>query len=267
MKARLTLCALLATQSLTLISCGFFPKQLSPRDAAEHIVTGLRATQDEKMRATATAFSLNTMCTLSRLARGSADGRVEQALAGFIDRQPEPIKAQLSRFSDTLAEIPTQTRQELLGNFSAFDPGVCSTAPQWDRLRRSIIFNHRLIPRLRANFCSGNFNYSDGASGQRAITVASQLEIMPNPDGGPSFFNYKPASSPVILGVEGQFVSARHPALAATATSGEGIMPFGLPTTIPCSTADESACDASQGLICSTKLQGGSTGGAWPTRS
>ena len=64
------------------------------------------------------------------------------------------------------------------------------------------------------------------------------------------------------MGLEGDFVSARHPDLDATVTTpiGEGMTPFGVETGIPCSLSDESACDPAQGLLCSTRILGGSSG-------
>jgi hypothetical protein len=110
---------------------------------------------------------------------------------------------------------------------------------------------------MRTNFCSNNFNYGDGTSGARAITSPSVI-LQPGGETGPA--TVAPAASPVILGIEGDHVSARHPDLAATATTpiGDGMTPFGVVTNIPCTLT--SGCDSALGMVCSEKLFGGGSG-------
>jgi hypothetical protein len=225
-----------------------------PEDSAQRMVATLRAVPGEKERAAISAFTLNTLCSISRMASGQAEGRVEEAVATLLADKPEEIKNLLVTYRETLEHIPSSTRSELLGDLDSFDPGLCEAAPEWDRLRDGIIFNHQLIPHLRFNFCSNNFTYGDGTSGERAITTGSLLTaIEPPTDGtGPGTPLFASFATPALIGVEqSDFVVARHPGLAATADDGEGISLYGFKTNIPCSSTNNS-CDASLGLICSS---------------
>lgn len=191
---------------------------------------------------------------MSRLASGFSEGRVENAMSGyFMNRTPE-VKAEIRKLGETLNAIPATKRTELLGVFAKHDPGLCSNAPDWDGIKRSVIFSHRMIPRLRTNFCSGNLTYGDATVADRAITVGSKI-IAPGIDpGDPN--GVAALASPVILGIEGTpHVTARHPDLAAS-NNEEGISPYGVVTDIPCSDIDDSGCDPNLGLICGLKVFG-----------
>jgi hypothetical protein len=253
--------AILLSLSLFITSCTPFSIGPSARDRAQNVIKRLEAIPDELERETASVITLNAFCTLGRLASGSAEGRVEMALADYFADHPPEVRTEIQKMAKTLDKISASERTELLGRFAAYDPGPCASAPDWDGIGRSVIFSHRLMPRLRANFCSGNLVYSDATPADRAITVGSQVVFEAvEPDGGPSLFELASNASPVILGVEGEFVSARHPALAVTATTdGDGMSPYGAVTDIPCSLADDSGCDPNKGLVCSAKF-GGTSG-------
>ncbi|MCB1019662.1 MAG: hypothetical protein KDC27_07015 [Acidobacteria bacterium] len=219
---------------------------------AQETVDGLRAIPGDKERAAVSALTLNTFCSIARLAEGKADGRVETAVAALIANKPDDLKQRLTTFRSTLENIPSDARAELLGGLGSFDPGLCEAAPDWDRLRYGVIFNHQLIPHLRFNFCSNNFTYADGSSGERAITTGEILTgFSLDPDGvHPPTQVLASLATPALIGVErSEFVFARHPGLAATADAGEGMSPYGFVTNISCSAVNNS-CDASQGLRC-----------------
>jgi hypothetical protein len=232
--------------------CGRSGGQPEPRDVAQRMIQGLRAIPDAKHRAAVSALTFNTLCSISRLASGKADGRVEKFVAPLLAGKSADVKARLATFRETLGEIPQGTRAELLGSLASFDPKACEAAPDWDRLRYGVIFSHQLVPHLRFNFCSNNFTYGDGSSGERAITTGSLLTgIAVDPDGvHPPTHLLASLATPALIGVEGsEFVTARHPGLAATGNAGEGISPYGFKTNISCSATNDS-CDPSLGLIC-----------------
>jgi hypothetical protein len=104
------------------------------------------------------------------------------------------------------------------------DPGSCGAAPDWEAIKHDVILSHLPVPRLRGNFCSGNVTYPDSTPGNRAITASSKvLSAIEGP------ITVAPVASPVVLGVEGEHVTARHPDLAVTKTTpiGNGISPYG----------------------------------------
>lgn len=223
----------------------------SAGDRGEKVVEELSSIADPLERATASVFALNALCTLSRVASGQVQGRVEQALASYFSSLEPAVMSRVQALGQTLAAIPASTRSDLLGDFAQYDPGACDIAPAWDSIRNSVIFSHRLLPRLRTNYCSGNFTYADSTPANRAITSESLLLFT---SGDPEFPDVLEAgASPVIRGIEGEFVTGRHPALEATRTE-DGMTPFGVDTGIPCSPVDDASCDASQGLICGGKI-------------
>ncbi len=218
---------------------------------AERVVTRLESIEDPAARASAAVFTFNYFRTLDRLAGGTVEGRVETALSGYIAGLSLEVRAELQQLGGTLDAIPVATRLNLLGRFGKYDP-VSTGAPNWDAISKSVLRSHRLMPRLRAEYCSGNFTYGDGTIADRAITVSSRTLIS---SSDPEFGGDVVAAdaSPVVLGVEGEFVSARHPSLQATDTvpPGDGISPYGASTGIPC-TSGGSQCDANKGYVCGT---------------
>jgi hypothetical protein len=226
----------------------------SPEQSAASVIRELELITDTSKREVAAVLSLNTLCSLSRVASGRAEGRVENAIAPAFSSLKAEAKTKIQRLGQTLNAIPAARRAQLMGRLGTHDPGACTTAPSWEAIRHSVIFSHRQVPRLRSNFCSGNFVYADGTRDNRAITSASVA--FPNFDSGP--VPVAPAASPVILGVEGHHVTARHPALAATTSTpiANGISPYGVETNISCSFTNDS-CNASQGLVCGLKLGAG----------
>jgi hypothetical protein len=244
--------------SLLVGSCGPNGGEPPASFRAKAVVRELEAITDPEKRAVASVFALNTFCSLSRVASGISNGRVENQLKSYFATVKPETLFQIQKMGDTLRAVPNAKRTALLGKFAAFDPGACTAAPQWEAIRSEIIFSQLQPPRLRADFCAGNFNYGDGASGDRAITVASRIIQKGGPELGPD--KVAPDASPLILGVEGEHVTARHPKLAATKTNpiGDGISPFGVLTDIPCTS--EAGCDSGLGLVCDAKLFSGPTG-------
>lgn len=230
-------------------------------ESAGAVVRELQSITDSGKRQVAAVLIINTLCSLSRLAAGQASGRLETLLAPKFATLDAGAKTKIRKAGDTLAAIPKSKRSELLGRFAADDPGACGAAPDWEKIRHDVIFFQGPVPRLRANFCSGNLVYGDGTRADRAVTSAPF--VFQNVDTGPA--NVAPAASPVILGVEGEHVTARHPALSATNTSPikNGISPYGVETNIPCTLAND-PCTASQGLICGQKLNAGAHCIAFP---
>jgi len=222
-----------------------------PERAARTVIAGLRAIPDDKQRAAVSALTFNTMCTISRIAEGKADGNIETRVASLLTGRAQGIKDQLKSYRKTLGFIPGSVRGELLGSLSSVDPGACDAAPNWEHIRNGIIFSHQLVPHLRANFCANGFTYADGTSGVRAITVNSLLTAIVPPiegNGLPTHF-LSSFATPALIGIEtSEFVAARHPSLAASAQSGEGVSLYGFNTNIPCS--QPSHCDASLGQMC-----------------
>ena len=245
--------------SLLLASCESSSRHgPSAEESAAAVIRALEAIQDPAQREISTVFVLNTLCTLSRLAAGESDGRVENAIAPHFASLQPGVRTKIRTLGNTLRAIPASKRAQLLGGLAAHDPGPCTSAPPWDAIKHSVIFSHRQIPRLRGNFCTGNFSYADSTPADRVITAASHALVAI--EGPPTVL---PVASPVILGVEG--VSARHPALQATGGTpiGNGISPFGVETDIPCSLTNDS-CDAAQGLVCGTKISAGAHCIAFP---
>jgi len=232
----------------------------SVADRARRVVDRLQQITDPAARAVASALTLNGMCSLGRVAGGQADGLLEQQLAPrFAGLRPE-IRTRVQQLKETLAAIPGGTRASLLGTLSAQDPAACTAAPRWEAIKAAVVFALGPPPRLRANFCSGNFTYGDGTSGARSITMSSRVLGGGGGDGGPNVV--APDGSPVILGIEGNHVTARHPALAATASNGDKLSPYGVATNVPCN--DPSACDKDLGLVCGTRLGGNPVCFAFP---
>ena len=242
-----TTIALCLITSLLFTSCGYFQKHgLSSKQTAAAVIKELEAIADPEQRAVASVYTFNTMCSLSRLAAGKADGRVETTVAPYFISKVKPMaRLIIRRMGDTLKAIPGAKRSELLGPFAQYDPGTCAAAPKWDEIKHAVLLETTVVPRLRANYCSGNFTYADGANADRSITAASQF--ISSFDGGGTLLS---GASPVVLGVEG--VSARDPALQSTAGN-DGISPFGVETNIPCSSTNDT-CDAERGLICGAKI-------------
>lgn len=251
--------ALLLVGSLLLGSCGKSGGSgPSGHDRASAVIAQLEKITNPQVRAAASALALNSLCSISRLANGQAQGRLEQSLASFFLGLKPETKTRVRRAGETLQAIPAAKRTALLGKLSVLDPGACSSAPKWEDIRSSVIFALHPPPRMRANFCSGNFNYADNTSGARAITSASVVLDGGGGDGG--FATVAPLGSPVILGIEGEHVSARHPDLAATKENpiGDGLSPYGVVTNISCTAA--SGCDSALGMVCSAKLFGDTQG-------
>jgi hypothetical protein len=254
-----TTIALCLITSLLFTSCGFFPRPfLSSKQIAALVVKELEAISDPEQRAVTAVYTLNTMCSLSRLAAGKAEGRVETTVAPYFASKVKPVARLLvRRLGHTLKEIPGTKRGELLGPFAQFDPGACAAAPQWEQIKQAVVLKTTVVPRLRTTYCAGNFTYADATNADRAITAASQFFAGIEAPG-----TLLSGASPVIVGVEGEHVTARHEALQRTAGP-EGISPYGVATDIPCSPINDS-CDASQGLICGSKINAGDTCIAFP---
>jgi hypothetical protein len=198
------------------------------------------------------------MCSLSRLAAGKAEGRVESTVAPYFFSKVKPTTRLLvRRIGDTLNAIPDAKRGELLGPFAQYDPGSCAAAPKWDEIKQAVFLKTTVVPRLRTTYCAGNFTYADGTNADRAITAASQFFAGIEGPG-----TLSSGASPVVRGVEGEHVTARHPTLQATAGN-DGISPYGVATNIPCSQINDT-CDAAQGLICGAKINAGDTCVAFP---
>lgn len=252
--------AVVLVGSLVLGSCGKVGGGGAPsaKERADAVVAELEEIPNPQVRAAASVLVLNSLCSISRLANGQSDGRVEQALVPYFSGLKPETKTRIRRVGETLRAIPAAERTALLGKLSVLDPGACIAAPKWDDIRSSVVFALQQPPRMRTNFCSDNFDYADGSSGARAITSASVTLQKLGGELGPDIV--APAASPVILGVEGAHVSARHPALAATATTpiGDGMTPFGVVTNISCTSA--SGCDPALGMFCSTRLGGENQG-------
>ena len=251
-----TTIALCLITSLLVTSCKFFPKPgLSTKRMAALVIKELESIADPQKRAVATVYTLNTMCSLSRLAAGQADGRIETTVAPYFNSNVKPVARLLvHRLGDTLKQIPGAKRGELLGPFAQYDPGTCAAAPKWEEIKHAVLLETTVVPRLRANYCSGNFTYADGANADRAITVASQFFAGVEAPG-----TLLSGASPVIRGVEGERVSS--PVIPAG--GGEGLSPYGVTTDIPCSVISDS-CDAEQGLICGAKINAGDKCVAFP---
>jgi len=229
---------------------GCFSSKLLAKHTAAVVVEQLESITDLKQRELAAVYTLNTLCTLSRLAAGKADGRVETKVAPFFaSKVPKLDQLRLLTIPDALDAIPAAKRTQLLGAFAGFDPGKCTSAPKWDEIKHAVILKTNAVPRLRTQYCSGNFTYADGEKADRSITAASSF--VDHFDGTGALFS---AASPVILGMEGKHVTAGDPALQATAGN-DGISPFGVATNIACSPTNDS-CDAAQGLICGAKVGG-----------
>ena len=251
-----TTIALCMITSLLVTSCKFFPKPgLSTKHMAALVIKELESITDPKQRAVATVYTLNTMCSLSRLAAGKADGRVETTVAPFFNSKVKPVARLLvHRLGDSLKQIPGTKRSELLGPLTQYDPGTCAAAPKWDEIKHAVLLETTVVPRLRTNYCSGNFTYADGANADRAITAASLFFAGVEAPG-----TLLSGASPVISGVEGEHVSS--PVIPASAS--EGLSPYGVTTDIPCSLASDS-CDAAQGLICGERINAGDKCVAFP---
>lgn len=232
--------------SLVLPACQSAP---TVDNRANAVVARLEQIADTRQRAAASAMVLNGLCSLARVAGGKVDGALEHSLVPFFNGLDAGVKARVERVGNVLGAIPATKRTALLGPLAAHDPGACTAAPNWDAIRAAVIFALQQPPRLRTNFCAGGFNYGDGTSGARAITMASRI-LLTGIEGGPDV--PAPEGSPVILGVEGEHVLARHPALAATANNGDGMSPYGVATGIPCN--DAGGCDSSLGMVCSTRF-------------
>src|SRR5688572_20528711 len=222
-----TTIALCLITSLLLTSCGFFPKPgLSPKHVAALVIQELESINDPQQRAVAAVYTLNTMCSLSRLAAGKADGRIETTVAPYFNSNVKPVARLLvHRLGDTLKQIPGAKRGELLGPFAQYDPGSCAAAPKWEEIKHAVLLETTLVPRLRTNYCSGNFTYADGANADRAITAASQF--FPGIEAPGTLLS---GASPVIHGVEGERVSS--PVIPADQE--QGLSPYGVTTDIPC---------------------------------
>src|SRR6476620_1858070 len=63
---------------------GCFSSRLFAKHAAAVMVKELESITDPKERELAAVYTLNTLCTLSRLAAGKADGRVETKVAPYF---------------------------------------------------------------------------------------------------------------------------------------------------------------------------------------
>lgn len=234
---------------------------------AAGILRVLEGVADPVERETAAALSLNTLCSIRRVAEGNVQGDVEQRIFLYVNKLGPEVKARLLKAGQRLDAIPAVKRTELLGSLSYLDPGACTAAPDWTRIHRGVLFSHRAVPRLRDNFCSGNFTYADATSAERAITVGSEIvnsavEI----DSQVITETVASTARPVVLGIEGEHVDARHPALAATDTTptGDGMNVYGVVTTIPCSSVDESGCNPSLGLLCGIHVNRGDRCVAYP---
>jgi hypothetical protein len=258
----LVLVCALATSSCSDVRRGLQGRGGTPSasDRASRVVDRLQQIADPTTRAVASVLTLNGMCSLSRIAGGQADGSVEQQIAPHFSKLKPEILTRVQRVRETLAEIPAITRASLLGKLGGHDPGDCSAAPMWDAIKTSLIYALGPPPRLRADFCSGNFDYADATSGARSITVSSRILQELGGELGPSIV--APEGSPVILGIEGDHVTARHPTLEATAAIGDKMSPYGVATSIPCN--DPSACDPALGLVCGTRLSGNAVCFAFP---
>ena len=234
-------------------SCSYFNPGSSAHERAERLIDHLKGIVDPNVREMSTAFALSSLCSLSRLVSGQADGEIETAMSTFFMSRPSQVKARIKQLGSVLEAIPTATRMQLLGGLNMYDPGPCANAPDWAGLKNEVRFNHLPNPRLRTNYCAGNFIYANGTAATRAITVGSKV-IRVDIDSG-DVGEVAPAGSPVIIGVEGEFVSARHPDLELSEPT-EGISPYGAKTNIPCSSSNNSACDANLGLICGLEFNG-----------
>jgi hypothetical protein len=243
--------ALALVVALLNTSCaGCFGRPPSSKSSAAAVIRELESINDPKARELAAVYTLNTLCSVSRLSAGQSSGRVETALAPYFASLQPDVKAKMQTLGTTLQAIPAAKRAQLLGRLANHDPGTCGSAPDWDAIKHDVIFSHLPVPRLRGNFCSGNLTYADNTPANRAITASSKvLSAIEGP------ITVAPVGSPVILGVEGEHVTARHPALKVTDTTpiGDGISPYGVETSIPCSSVND-PCDPNLGLICGGKF-------------
>jgi hypothetical protein len=243
--------ALVLIGALLNSSCaGCFGRAPSSDTSATGVIRELESITDPKTRELVAVYTFNTMCSLSRLSSGQSSGPVENALVPYFAALRPEVKAKIRTLGGTLQGIPATKRAQLLGKLANHDPGSCGAAPDWEAIKHDVILSHLPVPRLRGNFCSGNVTYPDSTPGNRAITASSKvLSAIEGP------ITVAPVASPVVLGVEGEHVTARHPDLAVTKTTpiGNGISPYGVETSIACSSIND-PCDANQGLICGQKF-------------
>lgn len=235
----------------------------TPEELVEILIARLNEIEDPDQRDVTAVYTLNTMHTMSRLASGlEPGGDVERRLSAFVSGLAPDVRAELAGMGAVLDALPTEDTARLLGRYAHLAPGPFNAAPPWGQIGNTVIFNLRQVPHLRANFCSGNVEYADGTLADRAVTVGSEMLFHSSEpeEFGPSMV--AATASPVITGLEGEALSVRHPALEESMTTpiSHGVTPFGVETGIPCSVVDPDACDADLGLICSTKLNGGSSG-------
>ena len=244
--------AYLVSAALALNGCSLKPRP-SAAERAHSVIETIEAVADPDKRELVAVYTFNLMCALSRAAKGGSDGAEETALANFIARKPAAARSMLVGSGATLGAIPGQKRAELLGQFSGLDPGSCDRAPDWQLIGlqvRAFLTGPLPYPRLHANFCAGG---AGAANDARDITVGG-LPFSFDPEFKRVFL--ASGANPVVLGVEGEHVVARHPKLAQTNANppGNGLLPYGVVTDIPCDIGNESGCDPANGLLCGKRM-------------